>query len=340
MPESFLSLKAEERKEILQTLSAKLGMSPSVLEKDVWVCWALQHLFAMPGAIPMAFKGGTSLSKVFNAIKRFSEDIDVTLDYRVLVQNANPFQEGISRSQIKKIDDALRDAVSEYTHNNVLPRFNQLITDQFGKGRYAVELRDEGEKLEIHYEPLFASTNMLDHILVEFGGRNAIVPSAVCKVVPYIASELPTLLLPEAAAQVLAGARTYWEKATLIHVECNRKRLDKLERSSRHWTDLAMLADHQIGKEAIADRKLLLDVIRHKEVFYKTAGVSYDVCNTGGLQLIPDADMLKVVQADFDKMVADNMFYGDEPPNFGKIIERLTDLQKEINSGVSTAAIA
>ena len=98
MPESFLGLEAEERREILQTLSAKFGLSPAVLEKDVWVCWALEHLFAMPGAIPMAFKGGTSLSKVFNAIKRFSEDIDVTLDYRVLNPNASPFKERISRS--------------------------------------------------------------------------------------------------------------------------------------------------------------------------------------------------------------------------------------------------
>jgi predicted nucleotidyltransferase component of viral defense system len=136
VPESFLSLRDEERKEILQTLGPKLGLAPAVLEKDVWVCWALQHLFAMPGAVPMAFKGGTSLSKVFNAIKRFSEDIDVTFDYRVLVTNANPFEDGISRSQITKIDTASRNAVKEYTHNRVLPYFKSLIVDQFGESLY------------------------------------------------------------------------------------------------------------------------------------------------------------------------------------------------------------
>lgn len=341
MPESFLALKPEDRKEILQTLSPKIGLSPAVLEKDVWVCWALQHLFAMPGAIPMAFKGGTSLSKIFNAIKRFSEDIDVTLDYRVLVENANPFKEGISRSQRDKIDDALRDAVSEYTHNKILPHFNRIITDQFGAGGYRLELNEKRDELGIYYEPLFASANILDHIRIEFGGRNAIEPSAVHKVVPYIAAELPALLLPEASVQVLAGARTFWEKATLIHVECHRKRLDRVGRFSRHWTDLAMLADHQIGKEAIADRNLLLDVVRHKQVFFRPpAGVTYDGCNTGDLLLVPDAEMAKALEADFNKMIADNMFYGDESPKFDKVIERLAELQKEINSGASAAAKA
>lgn len=340
MAESFLSLKAEERKEILQTLSPKFGLSPAVLEKDVWVCWALQHLFAMPDAIPMAFKGGTSLSKVFNAIKRFSEDIDVTLDYRVLDVNANPFKEGISRSQISKLSTGLREAVRKYTHTIVLPHFNKLITDQFGERRYRLELSEDGEKLEIYYEPLFTSSNLLDHILIEFGGRNAIEPSAVHKVVPYIATELPELILPEASAQVLAAARTFWEKATLMHVECIRKKLDGLERSSRHWTDLSMLADHQIGKDAIVDRNLLLDVMRHKEVFYKTSGVSYEACNAGGLLLVPDAEMLKALEKDFDKMVADGMFYGANQPKFQAVIERLTELQKEINSGATAAAKA
>jgi hypothetical protein len=223
----------------------------------------------------------------------------------------------------------------------VLPYFNTAIASQFGQGKYRVELRGEGEKLEIYYEPLFKSGNMLDHFLIEFGGRNAIIPSAKHTVKPYIASELSDLILPEAAVEVLAGARTFWEKATLIHVECQRKKLDGLERSSRHWSDLSTLADHQIGKEAITDRALLFDVLRHKRVFFKpTGGASYDACNTGGLQLVPDAEMLTALESDFKKMVADNMFYGDEPPKFDAIVGRLTKLQNEINSGAAAAAAA
>ena len=95
MVESFLGLQLKEQAEILQTMSAKLSRTPAVLEKDVWVCWALKHLFEMPGHQQMAFKGGTSLSKVYNAIDRFSEDIDITLDYRGFADTADPFMEVI-----------------------------------------------------------------------------------------------------------------------------------------------------------------------------------------------------------------------------------------------------
>lgn len=95
MPESFLRLSTHEQAGIYSTLGARLGRSPVVLEKDVWVCWVLQTLFTMPGRLPMAFKGGTSLSKVFKAIARFMEDVDITLDYRGLNNGIDPFAEGL-----------------------------------------------------------------------------------------------------------------------------------------------------------------------------------------------------------------------------------------------------
>ena len=101
MREAFLRLPRDEQSKILRALGPALARAPSVLEKDVWVCWVLQHLFAMPGRLPMAFKGGTSLSKVFNAIARFSEDLDITLDYRGLDGSIDPFAEGVSRNRLK-----------------------------------------------------------------------------------------------------------------------------------------------------------------------------------------------------------------------------------------------
>jgi len=330
MDESFLELAPEDRKEILQTLSVKLGQAPAVLEKDVWVCWALQQLFAMPGGIPMAFKGGTSLSKVFNAIQRFSEDIDITLDYRALDSGASPFKEGISNSQLSKLTKALREAVRKYTYSVVAPHFQKMIAQQFGDAAYRMELSENGEQLHIYYRPLFSSTNILDHIFIEFGGRNAIEPSDKHIVRPYIAPELPSLRFPEASVQVLSGARTFWEKATLIHVVCNKASPDNLDRWSRHWSDLAVLADHQIGKDAIADRELLADVVKHKSAFYRTGDVSYGPCCKGGLQLVPGTEVLSLLEADFRTMLADGMFYGEQPV-FREIIVRLTMLQKEIN---------
>jgi hypothetical protein len=337
--ESFLLLAAEERKEIFQTLSVKLGQSPAVLEKDIWVCWALQQLFTMPGSIPMAFKGGTSLSKVFNAIKRFSEDIDVTLDYRALDKNADPFKSGISNSQVKKITDSLRVAVLKYTGSVVKPYFEKVIAEQFGEGRYRVDLSTDGEKLDIYYEPLFTSTNILDHVLIEFGGRNAIEPSDNHAITPYIAPELPKLVLPHAEVTVLSGSRTFWEKATLIHVE-GKKTVHRLDysRMSRHWSDLAMLADHEIGKDALADLALLADVVKYKSIFFGPAA-SYEGCTNGQLQLKPTEALLELLEQDFNKMLADGMFYGEQP-KFKTIVDRLAALEVEINNSGAAAAAA
>lgn len=83
MPE-FLRLPIAEQRDILSSMSVQMGRSSQVLHKDVWVCWVLRELFASDTGVYMAFKGGTSLSKVFQAIHRFSEDVDVTLDYRDL----------------------------------------------------------------------------------------------------------------------------------------------------------------------------------------------------------------------------------------------------------------
>src|SRR5216684_1294140 len=165
MDESFLELAPEDRKEILQTLSVKLGQAPAVLEKDVWVCWALQQLFAMPGGIPMAFKEGTS------------------------------------NSQLSKLTKGLRAAVRNYTSSVVGPHFQKMIAEQFGDAAYRMELSENGEQLHIYYRPLFSSTNILDHIFIEFGGRNAIEPSDKHIVRPYIAPELPSLRFPEASVQ-------------------------------------------------------------------------------------------------------------------------------------------
>lgn len=80
--QDFLNLKPKEQAEIIQSISYKLGKMPVILEKDIWICWILNNLFSMPNHLPMVFKGGTSLSKVFNMINRSSEDVDITVDYR------------------------------------------------------------------------------------------------------------------------------------------------------------------------------------------------------------------------------------------------------------------
>jgi predicted nucleotidyltransferase component of viral defense system len=134
MPESYLALSPKEQGQILHALAMKENIQRDalLLEKDIWICWALEFLFKMPNKLPMAFKGGTSLSKAFRAINRFSEDVDITIDYKAF-DCGDPFAEDLSKTKIKNISQQLKNQVTSHIENNVLPYFKRVIGEQFVK---------------------------------------------------------------------------------------------------------------------------------------------------------------------------------------------------------------
>jgi len=170
-----------------------------------------------------------------------------------------------------------------------------------------------------------------NRVLIEFGGRNITEPNAEHEVRPDIAQHVPELDLPRSTVSVLSPARTFWEKATLIHVECQRNGFRKgAERLSRHWYDLAMLANIAHGQAALADRALLADVVKHKKAFYNTSYANYDACLAGQIRLIPEDAALGALRDDFKRMIDAGMFIG-EPPAFEAIVDRLRALETTIN---------
>ncbi len=321
MPEAFLQLPPDEQASILQTCAGKIGRRAEHLEKDVWICWVLQALFTMPGHLPMAFKGGTSLSKVYGAIRRFSEDVDITVDYKSLDNSIDPFDANTSRTMRDKYTELLRAKLAEHTKTLIRPHFENLVA----------QLPEKPPK-PISVSPYPSRFGSDESVFLEFGGRNVIAPGQEHTLKPFIAVEIPTLQFPEATVHVLSPSRTFWEKATLIHVACNRSdpKLDA-DRQSRHWHDLAVLADHEIGEAAVADRKLLEDVVKHKSVFFHASYAKYEACLSGGLRLIPSTPLLQALRTDYEKMIANGMFEG-EPPNFESIVLRLQALEKQVNA--------
>jgi hypothetical protein len=333
MPEAFLELEAREQSQIYRALAPTMGRSPMVLEKDVWVCWVLQTLFTMPGALTMAFKGGTSLSKVFGAIARFSEDVDITLDYRGLDNTFDPFAPGVSRTRLKKFSDDLQDFVRSHVHAVVAPHFRRVFEEALPGQTIAIDVSDDGEQLRVHYPSVLDAQGgyLGSSVLVEFGGRNITEPSVRYQITPDIASQLPELEFPNPAINVLAPERTFWEKATLIHVECQRGEFRaSAQRMSRHWYDMAMMADRDIGRSALGNRELLADVVRHKKVFFNASYANYDACLQGLLQLIPGKMALSALQDDYQRMIDSGMFIG-QPEDFASLTERLRKLQADIN---------
>ena len=333
MTDAFLSLPAADRRDILETAAARLGRPAVVLEKDVWICRVLQILFSIPDPHPMAFKGGTSLSKVYRIVDRFSEDVDITLDYRAFADGFDVFAPDVSRSAIRRFGDRLKSRVDDYVRYVVGPALYAAAGDLPAPSRPAVRIGEDGERVWFAYPSAVENPigYLATEVLLEFAGRNVVDPNERHRIVPDIAALAPDLNYPAATMTVLSPARTFWEKATLIHVECHRRRLSASpERLSRHWFDLACLARDDAGRAALADRALLEDVVRHKMVFFNASYAHYYRCLDGRLRLLPDDDEIDALRSDYDAMRRAGIVAADSLP-FDDLIERLRALQAEIN---------
>jgi predicted nucleotidyltransferase component of viral defense system len=333
----FLTLPLSDQADILRAASTSLNRGAMVLEKDVWVCWGLQQLFSLPESKGMAFKGGTALSKVYQTIQRFSEDIDVTVDYRDIDPETPPLDEVRSSNQRSRLKERLQGLLAKYVHEVVKPHFERAIAAQFpADDRVRLDVDASGEKFQIQYASALDEGfgYLRDHVLIEFGGRNTTIPSADVLITADMAPVINAVRFPEATVRALAAERTFWEKATLIHAENHKQALrPRYDRWSRHWYDLIRLADHGIGAQALAQRELLESVVAHKKVFYYAADANYDACVAGGLKLVTDRpELLEMLRADYDEMIASGMFYA-ETPGFDAILERLVALEREINNG-------
>ncbi len=326
----FLSLPLGGQADILRTVSPQLGKSPLILEKDLWVCWTLHHVFAMPGAHKTAFKGGTSLSKVFNAIERFSEDIDLTIDYTAFT-SANLAT--LSSKAKKRLGDNLKTSLASYIQDTVDPYLQHQLA-MFATPSYRLEVNNAGDQVRVFYASAVETESYLSSsVLLEFGSRNTTEPNRRFAVTAYLseAPQLGSLNFPTAEVRVLAPERTFWEKVTLVHVECHREFRESAERLSRHWYDLYQLADHEIGHTALARRDLLEAVVEHKKIFFNASYANYDACLQGGVRLVPDDVQREGLARDYEKMLGAGMLYGNVP-SFEAMLERLRRLEGEVNS--------
>ena len=339
MAERYFELSRADQNALLLSMVPLTGRTPTILEKDIWICQVLAILFNLPCHKPMAFKGGTSLSKVFNATERFSEDIDITIDYRSLIDDVPELSDITSNSQRAKLSDQLKLSLIRHVQQSLVPALDSALKSALPDYQLKIELSDDAEKLRIFYPGFNDEGNsyLRPNILIEFGGRNSTLPQQTIAITPDVAEHVSTIVWPTAQVPVLSPMRTFWEKATLIHVECHRPQLRlSAERLSRHWYDLCRLADHEIGQSAINDIKLLKDVLLIKETFYRSGFSNYDRCLTGGLRLIPGAELLDALRLDYPAMLDAQMFYGDQA-SFDDIIARLALLELAINRNVTAS---
>jgi len=334
----YFSLSPKDQAALLKGVAPVMGRRAEIIEKDIWLCHVLGLLFQLPLRKRMAFKGGTSLSKVYGAIDRFSEDIDITIDYRDLMPEAPALEEIVNNSQRSKLSAALKTKMAVYIKDEVMPKLHQTLSTSFLGSLIKLEISDDAEKVRVYYPSAveMAGGYVRPHILMEFGGRNSSLPHNSVKIDADIANYIPDLAFPTAKISVLSAERTFWEKVTLIHVECNRPNLKlNAERLSRHWYDLTKLYDHDIGKRAVLNIDLLHDVLRIKETFFRSPFSHYENCLNGKLRLIPDKEQLDALRQDYRAMVDAQMFY-DKPLNFDSILDQLGRLEADLNGKLVT----
>ena len=174
-----------------------------------------------------------------------------------------------------------------------------------------------------------------DHVLLEFGVRNSVEPCEARDMLPLLSSMDVEVEFQKTRVNVLSPIRTFWEKATLIHVECHRGRLLKTpDRLSRHWYDLAMLSNSWVFNKAFEQREVLLNVIEHKKAFFAASYTNYDACLNGSFKLVPADIELKSLSDDCQLMMKAGMF-ASAPPQFDQLIHVLSQLEEKINGDVA-----
>ncbi len=331
---------AQDRAELFNEAAAQRGVAPAIVEKDFWVCWSLKRLFSLPGDNPsLVFKGGTSLAKIYRAINRFSEDIDLSFDRRDLGygDDRDP-RSAASRKKKDKLIDDLVETVTRHIQDVLMPRLTEVIKVELTNTEGGWQLtRDDvdPQTLIFRYPASFGAAKYSDLAYVnpvvrlELGARGDPWPTESRAIIPYAAETFPNLFkVPSCEVIVLRAERTFWEKATLLHSEYHRPVGPVKARLSRHCYDLALLADTEAGQHALNDIRMLEEVTRHKEAFFSSAWSHYETAKPGTLRLVPPESKLAEFAGDYAKMAP--MIFGT-PPGFEKVIERLRELEREIN---------
>lgn len=313
MAEYFFDLSQSDQYEALQFSRERIGRPAHLLEKDVWVVWVLQALFSSPLADDVTFKGGTSLSKAYRVIDRFSEDIDLTYDIRKLIPELVPDGESLppSRNQSNKWSAAVRHALPSWINDSVLPIIESRLAEGGMKATVALS-GQANDTVLLNYRPLIEGTGYVAPVVrLEFGGRATGEPNAAMPVQCDMDGHLDGVSFPRATPVVMSMARTFWEKATAAHVYCAQGRI-RGERYSRHWHDLMSIANSDWFDTVIADVGVASLVAEHKSWFFAEKdcdghAIDYSRAVAGGLCLVPKGDARASLANDYRAMIDDSV---------------------------------
>ncbi len=323
--DKIASLSPDDRRDLFSATETKSGIPAALVEKDFWVCWTLRELFTTDALkSKILFKGGTTLSKIFGIIKRFSEDIDLILDWSQFTDE--PPHRDRSNTQQSKFNSKINAAAQAYLEESFVP----ILKTRLAPFCEATIDSQEELTIRINYPASFEETYVRPEILLETGPLAAWEPHGSYVITPYAADFLPgKFQSAKVRVSAIKAERTFWEKVTILHVEAHRNETKAAkDRYSRHYYDMMMLAKSSIKQSAFRDLSLLEKVVEFKKKFYYQKWARYDLAVPKTLKLYPPKHVLKSLTKDYEDMQI--MIFGDTP-TFDEILESVLQLQREIN---------
>ena len=324
-------IEAKEREAIFRNTAAKMGISEAVVEKDFWVCYMLDYLFhRCAWKDKLAFKGGTSLSKAYNLIKRFSEDIDLILDWRVLGYGVDEPWEQRSNTKQDMFNKKANERAEIFLRDDFMPALKKDLSDELTLPvKCEIDSRD-GQTVKFTYPNSFSDTAILQEIRLEIGALAAWTPAANQTITSYAAEYYGRVFEhPSTSILTVLPERTFWEKVTILHREAFRTQKSIFpSRYSRHYYDLFCMSKTPVKNHALADTDLLNRVVAFKDKFYHCSWAQYNLAKPGTMRLMPPEYNIPKLYEDYEHM--QNMIFG-EKIDFDAILDGISNLEDEIN---------
>lgn len=327
----FLTLTKEQRAAVFERVGASVGLPMQAVEKDFWVTVILQAVFSLPVAQHLIFKGGTSLSKAWGLISRFSEDIDLAVNPMAL----GAAEGDSTKKQIKKLRKASSLFVSEQLTPMLCAKINEMGMSAF----LNIEAQPNGEgdntypeprQIYIRYQSVFEKplTYLRPDVVLEVSARSLIEPAMPTHVSCILADYIPIQSACDAVVHTAIPAKTMVEKMFLLHELFSVPgHGTRAERKSRHLYDLYQMMQQDFAQEAITNDALWESIRHHREVFTSVQGVDYSGDVRQRICLLPREDIVAIWQSDYETMRS-SMIHGSAP-TWDELIEQITILQNK-----------
>ncbi|MEO5755347.1 MAG: nucleotidyl transferase AbiEii/AbiGii toxin family protein [Mesorhizobium sp.] len=339
-----LSADAESRAGLFTTTAQRLSSTPQNIEKDFWVCWTLDALFnGLSDDSPrLLFKGGTSLSKGFGLISRFSEDIDVTVFRDDLGEGTSIAElQDLSRTKREAKLDAIKDACMAYIQGPMAEALTALVNaaaERTGLPPENFQVRtdeDDAQTLLLWYPTATpVEAYVRPAVKIESGAKSALDPNTPRIIRPYVDQDAPGLDLSVANVRTVDPERTFWDKVVILHglrrwFERRGELRGGGQRVSRHYYDIHRLMESETGRRAIADGDLGADCVAHARMFFNRKDYDLASAEPPTFAILPHDEMVDALRRDYVAMA--EMIFGPVP-NFGLVLQSVQRLEIQLNA--------